>query len=417
MLQPTFFLNIKAREELLPKIIADPNVHPKIKDLLKTGEPAQTDQGIELLKTLNPEYIEELESYNSHQDSIEYDREFEEQRDNLFFIQVKSIVDKYKSDMGIPRQSDVLTVENISKDTTAGSYTDRSSGRRVKRFTHRRLPGAAIYATDEATLERIARELDSEKGMDGEQLYNGIGGQGQPLLPYINDYYLTAFDSNLKRKNEMHKKGKYELKVFPATPDHRVYKQPTHRKLKLSMYETNLTRNQLRRLIETTIKPIIPNVSAAALGKIDALDDPKQVDNFAGAFGYPEDRSYSDDLKTYDAANRVTIDVVDVSAGQFKARKQYVSIPIPYELVDTLIEAYEAVFLLKKPSGISGTNAQEPRQALRNAAINIFDVIHDYLDDKYGRDNYKVMAYGLEGGSGYRYDEYNKAMQRLVAHI
>lgn len=249
MLQPTFFLNAKAREELLPKIVADPNVHPKIKDLLKTREPAQTDQGVELLKTLNPEYIEELESYNSHQDSIAYHREFEEQRDNLFFMQVQGIVDKYKHDVGIPLQSDDLTVENISKDTTAGSYTDRSTGRSVKRFTHKRLPGAAIYATDEATLERIARELDSEKGMDGEQLYNGIGGQGQPLLPYINDYYLTAFDSNLKRKNEMHKKGKYELKVFPATPDHRVYKQPTHRKLKLGMYETNLTRNQLKRLI------------------------------------------------------------------------------------------------------------------------------------------------------------------------
>jgi len=204
--------------------------------LLKTGEPSQTNQGVELLKTLNPEYIEELEAYESHQDSIEYHREFEEQRDSLFFNHIKSIVDKYKHDMGMPLQSDNLTVENISKDTTAGSYTDRSKGRRVKRFTHKRLHGAAIYATDKATLERIARELDSEKDMNGEQAYHGVAGQGQPLLPYINDYYLTALDSNLKRKNETHKKGKYELKVFPSTPDQRIYKQPTHRRLNLRMY-------------------------------------------------------------------------------------------------------------------------------------------------------------------------------------
>jgi len=237
MLQPTFFLNAKARQELLPKIVADPNVHPKIKELLQSGEESQTNQGTELLKTMNPEYIEELESYESNQDNLKYHREFEEQRDNLFFIHIKSIVDKYKRDTGIPLQSDNLTVENISKDTTAGSYSTRgNSVSRIKNYTHKRLHGAAIYATDKATIERIARELDSEKGMGGEQLYHGVGGAGQPLLPYINDYYLTALDSNLKYKKEMHKKGKYELKVFPATPDQRTYKKPTHRKLNLGMY-------------------------------------------------------------------------------------------------------------------------------------------------------------------------------------
>ena len=229
MLQPTFFLNMKARQEFLPKIVADPNVHPKIKELLQSGEESLINQGTELLKTMNPEYIEELEAYESYQDSIEYHREFEDQRDNYFFMQIQGIVDKYKYDT----QTDDLTVENISKDTTAGSYTDRSSGRRVKRFTHKRLHGAAIYTADKATLERIARELDASKDMGGEPAYSGVGGYGQPLLPYINDYYVTAFDSNLKYKNEMHKKGKYELRVFPATPDQRIYKQPTHRSLKL----------------------------------------------------------------------------------------------------------------------------------------------------------------------------------------
>ena len=182
-----------------------------------------------------------------------------------------------------------------------------------------------------------------------------------------------------------------------------------------------ITRKKLKQLIEATIKPSIPNVpSAAALGKIDILDDPKQVDSFAGAFGYPEDRSYSDDLRTYDAANRVTFDSVKVGVHLFpngQSSNEIVIVPIPYELVDTLIEKHEVVFGLKKSGGFSGTNAQNSGWALRTAATNIFRHIHDYLDDKYGRVNYKVMAYGLEGGGGYRYDEYNKAMQRLGAHI
>ena len=413
MLQPTFFLNMKARQELLPKIVADPNVHPKIKELLQSGEESQTNQGAELLKTMNPEYIEELESYESHQDSIEYHREFEEQRDNLFFIQVKSIVDKYKRDTGIPLQSDALTVENISKDTTAGSYTDRSSGRRVKRFTHKRLHGAAIYATDKTTLERIATELDAEKGMGGERLYHSVGGQGQPLLTYINDYYLTAFDSNLKRKNEMHKKGKYELKVFPATPDHRVYKQPTHRKLKLSMYETNLTRNQLRRLIETTIKPTIPNVpSEDALGKIDSFAREKKMqpdaDSFAGALGYPEDRSYSEDLRTYDEANAPTLETVSVY------RHPNIVINIPRELVDDVIDAHLAI--AGQPGGqIFLGGASSSGAIFRQAAIRVFHYIEDETKRTAGEDK-NVYEYGLSV-RGYRADEYQAAMEAVGEHI
>jgi len=220
MLQPTFFLNMKAREELLPKIVADPNVHPKIKDLLQSGEESQTNQGVELLKTLNPEYIEELEAYESHQDSIQYHREFEDHRLNYFFMSLEAFVKKYKYDYQI---SD-LTIENLSEDTYASSYDDRSSGRRVKKFLSRRLHGAAIYSSNRNALERIAQELESERGLDGKPLYSSVGGSGQPLHSYINDYYVTALDSNLRYKNEMHKKGKYELKVYPATPDLRQYK-------------------------------------------------------------------------------------------------------------------------------------------------------------------------------------------------
>ena len=58
------------------------------------------------------------------------------------------------------------------------------------------------------------------------------------------------------------------------------------------------------------IKPGIPNVpSDEAIGKIDDLarqdDFRSDADALAGAFGYPEDQSYSDDLRTYDDSGRL----------------------------------------------------------------------------------------------------------------
>ena len=72
-----------------------------------------------------------------------------------------------------------------------------------------------------------------------------------------------------------------------------------------------LTRKQLRKLInEAMIKPGIPNVpSAEAQGKIDDLARQEEfqasADSMAHTFGYPEDRSFSKDLKTYDEFGRL----------------------------------------------------------------------------------------------------------------
>ena len=72
-----------------------------------------------------------------------------------------------------------------------------------------------------------------------------------------------------------------------------------------------LTRTQLRRLIsEHMIKPGIPNIpSDEAIGKIDDLarqeDFQSDADSLAGAFGYPEDQSYSADLRAYDDSGRL----------------------------------------------------------------------------------------------------------------
>lgn len=58
------------------------------------------------------------------------------------------------------------------------------------------------------------------------------------------------------------------------------------------------------------IKPGIPNIpSDAALTKIDDLarqeDFEADADSLAGAFGYPEDQSYSADLRVYDDSGRL----------------------------------------------------------------------------------------------------------------
>lgn len=72
-----------------------------------------------------------------------------------------------------------------------------------------------------------------------------------------------------------------------------------------------LSRKQLRKLIaEHMIKPSIPGIpSEDAYTKIDDLahqeDFQSDADALAGAFGYPEDRSYSDDLRTYDDSGRL----------------------------------------------------------------------------------------------------------------
>ena len=181
-----------------------------------------------------------------------------------------------------------------------------------------------------------------------------------------------------------------------------------------------ITRNQLRKLIETTIKPTIPNVpSEDLLGRIDNFArDPEMkadADVFAGSFGYPEDKSYVEDLKTYDAAGRVTYDSVYVKPlGQTEA--EVLTIPIPYELVDKVIEAHEDLEKAESeytPGLMPDNDVRSAGHKLRNAGIDIFRHVHNHLDDKYGRDNYDIYSYGAEEAQGYRGDEYEKAMEKF----
>ena len=191
-----------------------------------------------------------------------------------------------------------------------------------------------------------------------------------------------------------------------------------------------ITRQQLRKLIETTIKPTIPNVpNEKMLGRIDdfARDPEMQADadSFAGAFGYPEDRSYVEDLKTYDKAGRGLFDTVYVKPlGQTEAEE--VTIEIPYELIDKVVKAHEDLdeveeFLEKMDVGphfdrlyqIHQTELYAARNKLRGAGTDVFRHIHNHLDGKYGRDNYDVYSYGVHGAQGYRGDKYDKAMEKF----
>tara|TARA_R110000782_G_scaffold175983_1_gene267081 strand:+ start:16 stop:534 length:519 start_codon:yes stop_codon:yes gene_type:complete len=90
-----------------------------------------------------------------------------------------------------------------------------------------------------------------------------------------------------------------------------------------------ITKKQLRQLIETTIKPSIPKIpNDNALGKVDDLarasDHRFQADSLAGTFGYPEDRSYSTDLKDYDEIGMIP---------QIESEKDMI--------INTMIELYD----------------------------------------------------------------------------
>ena len=165
-----------------------------------------------------------------------------------------------------------------------------------------------------------------------------------------------------------------------------------------------LTRNQLRKLIETTIKPNIPNVpSDDSYTKIDDLARQEEfqtsADSLAGAFGYPEDRSYSEDLKTYDEANMPTLETVSVY------RHPNLEIAIPRELVDDVIDAHLASKTSYYPGGA----------IFRQAAIRVFHYIEDETKRIAGEDK-NVNEYGL-AVRGYRADEYEAAMMAVGEHI
>ena len=131
------------------------------------------------------------------------------------------------------------------------------------------------------------------------------------------------------------------------------------------------------------------------------------ADSMADAFGYPEDRSYVKDLKTYDVAGRETY--TDVFLKPFAFDEDEVTVVIPMDLVDNIIEAHENV--TAEEGNIHGSGYVIPYDQLRDAGIDVYRHIHDQLDGRYGRDNYDIYSYGV--GKGYRSEKFNKAMEKF----
>ncbi len=164
-----------------------------------------------------------------------------------------------------------------------------------------------------------------------------------------------------------------------------------------------ITRRQLRKLIETRIKPSIPDASDEYSGKIDDLarqpgfqDD---ADTFADALGYPEDRSYSDDLRTYDEAGMPTIETLRVYDGSI--REPDVDVVIPPELVDDVINAHQEYI------------AQSGRQNRKTAIIEFRDAVikvYNHLNSEAQNAASGSYLDYLLAVRGYRADEYEQAM-------
>ena len=166
-----------------------------------------------------------------------------------------------------------------------------------------------------------------------------------------------------------------------------------------------ISRKQLRSLIETTIKPTIPNIpSEDVYTKIDDLARQEEfkpdADSFAGAYGYKGD-SYSEDLRTYDEANMPTLETLSVF------RHPNIEIAIPRQLVDDVIEMHKQT----APTGIIFTG----NAAFRQAGLRVFHYIEDETKRIAGADK-NVYEYGL-AVRGYRADEYEAAMMAVGEYL
>ena len=85
-LNPTFFQDVMPKVTFTDRVFSDPEVDPKIKTMLRRALDNPTEDWAKedikqvdmLIRTLYPKYAEELDRYDSHQGSLEYEQEFED---------------------------------------------------------------------------------------------------------------------------------------------------------------------------------------------------------------------------------------------------------------------------------------------------------------------------------------------------
>ena len=141
-----------------------------------------------------------------------------------------------------------------------------------------------------------------------------------------------------------------------------------------------ITRKQLRQLInEVRIKPSIPDVpSDDALVKIDDLvrSGAPGADPLADAFGYPEDRSYSDDLKSYDKVTDMRLE-------------EFIKNMATQEIINVYDEDQHSGNLYDYISNVESTMSKAEFEAiLKKLSVEALQ----HVDDLYGSDFENTMT-------------------------
>ena len=162
-----------------------------------------------------------------------------------------------------------------------------------------------------------------------------------------------------------------------------------------------LNRKTLRKLIiesinETRIKPSLPFADdesydmAQPLARHDNPESQGQADYGAYQLGYPEMKGFSQGIRDYDIAGRVTIETVSSMTPE---GRHELDVQIPYDMVDGVIDAYQQVM-----QG-GGSHAED---LFKSRATAISNYIDNQVTDG-------VYEYGIKVG-GYRAKEYQAAM-------
>ena len=161
MLSPTFWLNKKGRDSISDRVMNDPDIHPMIKDLVRSGDESQIKQAEEFLKVLHPEYSEELDIYSSRQDSFEYDREFDKARKKLQFDQER----QKRLDYGAALSETIFAGGPTLEDPDATGVTFDMANQLQPIYRKQRDRDEEIRKTADP---RIVKMLDSENPEEQE---------------------------------------------------------------------------------------------------------------------------------------------------------------------------------------------------------------------------------------------------------
>lgn len=155
--------------ELQDKIMNDPNVHPMIKSLLNTGDIENIKQAIELLKTVDPAYAQELENVELNTFAPGYEENFNQtSQEYKKKIWEEGLYEKYGE---ITRNLIHTKIPELKGTEAFFNYHDSRPNKL----------GYVVYSNNEEALQRFAQEI--------EQNYNVIDVEVSRTAPKIAGIY------------------------------------------------------------------------------------------------------------------------------------------------------------------------------------------------------------------------------------